>query len=168
MLAFDLPTINLGSLPDWFAAAGTVGAFWVTYLLLRKEQKARRELEEDRRQAQARLVSAWATTPEERRDPTTGDLRWVTSVVSRNGSDEPVYDVNVAMADPNGPHAADPLGGGPEMLFIWTHVLPPQYTTTEALWAYKGPSGPIGIEFRDASGRHWKRYPNGRLNKLET
>lgn len=55
--------------------------------LLAKELAARREQEEDRRQAQAHLVSVW---PEYKghEDPY---LPWY--VVVKNGSEEPVYPV---------------------------------------------------------------------------
>jgi hypothetical protein len=73
--------------PDWVTAFGTLAAFAVALRLLAKELAARREQEEDRRRAQAHLVSVW---PEYKghEDPC---LPWY--VVVKNGNEEPVYEV---------------------------------------------------------------------------
>ncbi|MCM4080064.1 hypothetical protein, partial [Paractinoplanes hotanensis] len=47
---------------DWlsaFAAVGTVGAFLVGFLLLRREQRREADRAEDERRAQAERISAW-------------------------------------------------------------------------------------------------------------
>ena len=70
--------------------------------LLAKELAARREQEEDRRRAQAHLVSVW---PEYKghEDPC---LPWY--VVVKNGSEEPVYDVHATVVSADSRAASDP------------------------------------------------------------
>jgi hypothetical protein len=106
--------VNLGTLPDWLAAAGTVGAFWVTYLLLRKEQKARREFEAEQREAQARLVSAWTTFPQQALPYS--DIQ-VADLVVKNMSTEPVYDLRATLIPYSKLPEDDPEGAiGPGVL----------------------------------------------------
>jgi hypothetical protein len=74
MLAFEL-TDFYGTLPDWLAALGTIGAFFAGLRLLRKELEARRDDVEDRRSAQARLVAAWVSPTPPGMDPDTSKPR---------------------------------------------------------------------------------------------
>jgi hypothetical protein len=85
--------LKLGTLADWVTALGTVGAFWATYGLLRKEL-------EDRRRAQARLVNAWHEYKAYSKRPG--------RVVVKNGSEEPVYDVIASTITAGTPWASDP------------------------------------------------------------
>jgi hypothetical protein len=109
MLAFEL-TPFWGTLPDWLAAAGTIGAFFAGLRLLRKELDTRREALEDRRRAQARLVAAWTDI-----QPVPGLLGPPITIPPyehvffvRNGSEEPVYDVSIIMVAEDSPYADDP------------------------------------------------------------
>ncbi len=71
MTAFlPLAQAEWGTVPDWVTAFGTLAAFAVALRLLAKELAARREVEEDRRRQQARLVVAWKTIePPSESDP---------------------------------------------------------------------------------------------------
>ena len=90
----------MGTVPDWLEAFGTLAAFAVALQLLAKEL-ARREQEEDRRSEQARLMSAWTTSPV--RD-IHDDFEFWFSVVVKNASEAPVYNVSVLMERPGSPH----------------------------------------------------------------
>jgi hypothetical protein len=146
-LAADL---KLGMLAEWVAALGTVGAFWATYGLLRKELAARREQEEDRRREQARRAAAW-TLPVPRRPD-----RHV--LVMHNGSEEPVYAITLVMEHPDQP-------GTVTREESWDY-LPPEERSKEP-YDHAGPPGPITLTFTDAAGRRWTRHPDGRLVEPE-
>ena len=49
----------LSAFADVFAAVGTVGAFLVGFLLLRREHRREANRAEDERRAQAERISAW-------------------------------------------------------------------------------------------------------------
>jgi hypothetical protein len=120
-----LAQADWGTVPDWLEAFGTLAAFAVALRLLAKELAARREVEEDRRRAQARLMSAWITTwlpagadmkshairVAPGRPPRSPEEQPKAFVIVRNGSDEPVSDVRATMttiAVHLLPQAADP------------------------------------------------------------
>jgi hypothetical protein len=105
-----LATVELGTVPDWVAAGGTVFAFFVALRLLDKELEVRREQQEDRRSEQARLVSQWIPEPE--REGHTPNF--VFAVIVRNGGEEPIYNVTITMAPPDSAYAADPEAGPTE------------------------------------------------------
>jgi hypothetical protein len=153
--------VNLGTLPDWLAAAGTVGAFWVTYLLLRKEQKARREFEDENRQAQARLVSAWITFP---RQAGPHSAVHVADLVVKNMSEEPVYDLRATLIPHSKLPEDDPEGAmGPDVIRFHFGIMPPEERGTTRIKDV--PSEPLAVilAFTDAHGREWRRFHNGDL-----
>jgi hypothetical protein len=160
-----------GTWPDWLAAVGTLGAFFVTYLLLRKEQHARREYEKERREAQARLISAWLDLP---LVPTelVGSGRIVelprVEMVFKNASDEAVYHVRVTVVPRDGLFASDPDAAP------WPsagtargtmQLLPPGETIRRPApeISHQFDSLALGLSFNDARGHRWKRLPNGSL-----
>jgi hypothetical protein len=91
-------TIDFGSLPDWLSGVGTVGALLLTYALLRRELDARRDEVNDRRRAQARLVTVWWTRVQKdsNKDMTNLMGEWPEEIGFRvwaaNSSQEAVYD----------------------------------------------------------------------------
>jgi hypothetical protein len=91
-------TIDFGSLPDWLSGVGTVGALLLTYALLRRELDARRDEVNDRRRAQARLVTVWWTRVQKdsNKDMTDFTGEWPEEIGFRvwaaNSSQEAVYD----------------------------------------------------------------------------
>jgi hypothetical protein len=155
-----------GSVPDWLAAIGTLAAFAVALRLLAKELAARRDQEEDRRRAQARLVNAWPT------------MRWRESdgeaegwSVVRNDSDEPIYQVKLTVVPRDSRFASDPEAARGQAQTIeddWMGVLPRQ--TREgwlpAEWKLSTWYVAMGLSFTDSQGRRWKRLPNGTLTEV--
>lgn len=150
-----LASVDWGSVPEWFAAIGTVGALFVALILLRNELADRRRAAEvaDRRPADG--IFAWA-------EPRTDAGGWQTFV--HNRSDEPIYDAVVyftpltdpplpteesvwGTVPPGGPKAGDRYGDRPGDLF----GIPP-----------------VEIEFTDGRGRHWRRDDTGQLQRLDT
>ena len=165
MLAFKVTTFY-GIVPDWLAALGTVGAFIAGLLLLRKELDARREAQDDRRRAQARLVATWASNS---RRPENESSVPEFVVVTSNGSDEPVYDVLVELfsrlLNLQPPGMSQPQQ---PVLRLGFDVLPPQYREAQRVAKnQEGIPGWLTISFRDSQGYRWKRHGNGWLQLLE-
>jgi hypothetical protein len=146
-----VPTLSSARWPDWIAALGTVGAFWATFALLRKEQKARREAEEERRREQASRVAIWTQSV-----PAPGPSTTY-FIVMRNNSEEPVSAITFVMEHPDQP-------GRVIREDSWDLLPPGRHpgpaTTEEYL------PGPITLSFTDAAGRRWTRYPDGLLVEL--
>lgn len=134
-----------------FSSVGTVGAFGIGFVLLRREQRREAERTEDDRRAQATKVSAWVEL--HRADDGTRQL----SFHVHNASDMPIYEVELPLPAP--------AGSEPETEFIG--MVPPGQTIRrpaprEWLVSYVGPE-PIEIEFLDSAGSQWRRDEQGAL-----
>lgn len=79
-------SLKFGELPAWFAAVGTVGTLAVSLSLLIRQAN-------ERRSAQARLVSAWTEELLLDRQPFP-----VLIVLVRNGSEQVIYNVHISVA----------------------------------------------------------------------
>lgn len=158
MIALKL-TSWYGTLPDWLAAAGTIGAFVAGLRLLGKELETRREALEDRRLAQARMVAAWATEPY--LEGESGEKKF--ALKAYNGSDEPIYEVAVVLK----PHPRvlenDPDPGWRMTACLSVGVLGPRHDEVRYLSTKRVSPGPVEISFTDAAGRRWTRFPDGSL-----
>jgi hypothetical protein len=167
--------VEYGTLPDWLAGAGTVGALAVALVLLSQDLRARREVEEDRRRAQASRVVCWLEsadsvetwTPSGGGTSTTRVVGTHLEVVLHNGSDEPVFDCRVHVdLDPTVAASSAPDGS-------WRHtvterMLPPGQTRLP-LWEQPGEDLPYAsawMVFTDASNRRWQRGHSGRLSQM--
>jgi hypothetical protein len=147
-----------GSVPDWLAALGTVAAFGVALRLLAKELAARREAEEDRRREQARSIGAWPTAPVPEHPRAANQ---VFTVILRNGSQEPVYNVQAVMKHPD--LSSDEVRrAGWSTWQLTLGILPPGENFTKLRLVPYQP-GPIELSFTDAQGRRWTRHTDGRL-----
>lgn len=129
-----------------------------------EEMERRREQEDmDRRRTHAEQLSAWV---ENFRGPTQGALHGV--LVMYNGGDQPAYDVRVTLRLENW---TDEISG--------KRVLPPRTRHEKTDWVMRqqvaltpGQTINVGdvtveLEFRDVTGRRWKRENDGRLAELE-
>jgi hypothetical protein len=146
----------LGS--DWlntaanvFQSVGTVGAFVVGFILLRREHRREAERAEDERRSQAARVSAWVEM--HRRPDGARELAFHV----HNASDMPIYEVELPL-----PARADEEPGTE---FIG--LVPPGQTIRrpaprEWVSSYGEPE-PVEIEFLDSSGWQWQRDEQGRL-----
>nr|BFE65910.1 hypothetical protein GCM10020063_104360 [Dactylosporangium thailandense] len=130
-----------------FSALGTVGAFIVGFVLLRREQNREADRAEDERRGQAASISAWVEM--HRKPDGTRELAFHI----HNASQMPIYEVELPM----------PEGGDAEFVGL----VPPGQTVRRlapASWlrSYVDPE-PVEIEFLDSAGRRWVRNEQGRL-----
>jgi hypothetical protein len=146
----------VGTGAEIFSAVGTVGAFLVGFLLLRREHRREADRAEDERRAQAARISAWIEAG--RKPDGTRELAFHI----HNASDMPIYDVELPLPTP--------VEDEPDAEFIG--LVPPGQTvrrTAPAHWlrSYVEPE-PVQIEFLDSAGRRWTRDEQGALTERET
>jgi hypothetical protein len=138
-----------------FAAVGTVGAFLLGFLLLRREHKREAERAEDERRAQASRISAWVEAY--RRTDGTREI----ALHIHNASDMPIYEVELPQPTPSPDEPAEEFIG----------LVPPGQTirrraSAEWLRSYIEPE-PVPIEFLDSAGRRWSRDEQGTLTRVD-
>lgn len=174
--------INWGSVPEWAAALGTLGALTVALWLLGGQLRTYRASEEDRVQRDASRISAWWSLPESieiglrkriatRRAP---ERRHEVTIHVRISSDNPVYDCIVYLGPTRQPTPGGredawdfhfPIVPGGHTLTRSTPseylVLEPQDHLPDESGFYRGPW--VEIVFTDSTGRHWRRSRRGQL-----
>ena len=143
----------LGTAANIFSAVGTVGAFVLGFLLLRREQLREAERAEDGRRSQAARISAWIEMY--RRTDGTNELAFHI----HNASDMPIYEVELPLSGPDTDDGAAEFVG----------LVPPGQTIRRAApteWrrTYVEPE-PVQIEFLDSAGRRWTRDEQGALTR---
>jgi hypothetical protein len=137
-----------------FSAVGTVGAFVVGFVLLRKEQRREADRSEDERRAQEARISAWVEMY--RRPDGTREL----ALHVHNASDMPIYEVELPLPAPPGEEREPEFVG----------LVPPGQTVrrpapAEWMRSHTNPE-PVQIEFLDSAGRRWIRDEQGSLARL--
>jgi hypothetical protein len=145
----------LSAFADTFAAFGTVGAFLVGFLLLRREHHREADRAEDQRRAQAERISAWielALKPEGGRE---------LAFHIHNASGMPIYEVELPL----------PARGDEVPATEFVGLVPPGQTVrrpapVQWLRSYVEPE-PIQIEFLDSAGRRWSRDEQGTLSRTD-
>jgi hypothetical protein len=145
----------LGAAADAFSAVGTVGAFVVGFVLLRREHRREADRADDERRAQAARVSAWVEII--RNVDGTRELAFHI----HNASGMPIYEVELPLPAPRGEEQATEFVG----------LVPPGQTVkrpapAEWLRSYVEPE-PIQIEFLDSAGRRWSRDEQGALSRTD-
>jgi hypothetical protein len=134
-----------GTLPDWLAGVGIVGALFVSLRLSSKELDARRAAAEDREKDQAHLIAAWPRFTEQ----------GLGTVLLRNGSDEPIYSVEIYGT--SGAYDEPPV-------VYQSPVLEPQQTIDTGAYPpgpYMGEFPPMELAFTDSRGVRWRRISAG-------
>jgi hypothetical protein len=144
----------VGAGADAFAAVGTVGAFVVGFVLLRKEQRREAERSEDERRAQAARISAWVEVY--RKSDGTREIAFHV----HNASDMPIYEVELPLPNPGNEESTEFVGLVPPGQTI-RRPAPPEW-----IRSYVEPE-PIQIEFLDSSGRRWTRDEQGTLAEAD-
>lgn len=139
---------------DAFSAVGTVGAFVVGFVLLRKEQRREADRSEDQLKSQAARISAWV---EAYRNAAGG--REVAFHI-HNASDMPIYEVELPLPGQNDGQDAEFIG-----------LVPPGQTIrrpapADWLRSFAEPE-PVQIEFLDSAGRRWTRDEQGTLTRAD-
>jgi hypothetical protein len=141
----------IGTSANIFSAVGTVGAFLVGFLLLRRELRREAERSEDERRAQAARISAWV----EMHRKSDGGRELAFHI--HNASDMPIYEVELPLPGPADEDGAAEFVG----------LVPPGQTVlrrapVEWLRTYVEPE-PVQIVFLDSAGRRWTRDEQGAL-----
>lgn len=162
--------IAWGTVPDWFAAVGTVGAFAIGLWLLRGEisagEQRDREVEaraEDRRREQASLVALWASGDlvlEPQRAP---NNRTYTSMTVHNASSLPITDVFAVVNRPG--IQTSPQDGHRSVLGPGEIIV--SSLASDCQPPYAVPMEALEVRFVDAAGRRWVRDGRGRLRAWE-
>lgn len=140
----------VGDAANTFSAVGTVGAFVVGFVLLRKEQRREAERSDDERRAQAAKISAWVEIYRK------ADGSRELAFHIHNASEMPIYEVELPLPSPDGQEVTEFVG-----------LVPPGQTIrrpapSDWLRSYVDPE-PIQIEFQDSAGRRWARDEQGTL-----
>ena len=142
--------MNWGSVPDWGAAVGTVGALWVSYRLLRRESV-------ERLQGDARRVAAWLGVKH------VGASQRVVEIRVLNSGETPVYDCYVTVgriANTPEESARISVGTVPPNVSISKQRTEDQFVGLPETWW-------VNVDFKDSSGRTWLRDHNGNLTRLD-
>lgn len=145
----------LSAFSDVFSAVGTVGAFLVGFLLLRREHHREADRAEDERRAQAERISAWVELIRKL------DGGRELALHIHNASDMPIYEVELPL----------PAREGEEARSEFVGLVPPGQTIqrqapADWLRTYVEPE-PVQIEFLDSAGRRWNRDEQGALSRSE-
>lgn len=146
-------SIAWGTVPDWFAAIGTVGALGLTWRLLRKELHELRADQRERQERQARAVVVWWEDDAEER----------LVVHALNAADTPIYELQVSLT--MRPDEMD----DPGRIVLSKAVLPPRADISSSGIRLRDQPFvmPVEARFRDASGRYWRSRPDdGLLEQL--
>jgi hypothetical protein len=135
---------------ETLSAVGTVGAFAIGFVLLRKEHRREEARAQGERRLQAIKVSAWV----EAHATAYGSRELLFHV--HNASEMPIYEVSLPMPDDGDAHEAEFIG-----------LVPPGQTVQRPaprkwLKTYYSPE-PVEIEFLDSSGCQWTRDEQGFL-----
>ena len=137
-----------------FSAVGTVGAFVLGFVLLRKEQRREAGRSEDERRSQAARISAWVEVYRK------SDGGREIAFHIHNASDMPIYEVELPLPNPEGDEVTEFVGLVPPGQTI-RRSAPPEW-----LRSYVEPE-PVQIEFQDSAGRRWTRDEQGALAQTD-
>jgi hypothetical protein len=156
--------IQWGDVATWVGGIATAAALFLTYRLLRITRREQRTLQVEKRQAQARLVSAWTSQVQ----PTSGSSVSSITVTLQNSSHEPVYGLRVAV----GSRWAERQITYDELDLLY--IMPPksQQEIETVLQLADARNGevestlPVELLFSDAAGRYWHRNQQGGLTEI--
>jgi hypothetical protein len=154
-------TVQWGDVATWVGGIATSAALYLTYGLLRITRREQRTAQAEKREAQARLVSAWMSQIHQE----TSSSKYSVTVILQNSSDEPVYGLRAAVG-------AEWSGADIEYVeFDLDYIVPPksrqqkeivlQFTRAGAHAARS--SLPIELLFSDSAGKRWHRDRYGSL-----
>jgi hypothetical protein len=150
--------VEVGTLAEWFAAVGTIGAFVVALILLGRQMRAYRAAEDDRTRGQARGVAVWTRIAGQHNS---NEVR--REIIVRNSSDTPIYNC-VAFAsqywEPPEFNFSVQIGTLPPDEDCVTEIPEGELSDPEVV---RGPR--VEVAFTDARGRHWRRLSSGELEE---
>jgi hypothetical protein len=154
-----------GDIGTWFGGVATAGAFVLTWGLLLITRREQRETRAEKRQSQARLVSAWSDQVK----PAAANGLHAVTVKLQNSSDEPIYGVRAAA----GVHWSVDEVPYEELDIIY--IVPPKTAPEQEVSVLLSHSAdgsyelspPVEIIFYDATRKGlWLRDRFGRLTEL--
>ena len=156
--------IRWGDVATWVAGIGTLATFFVAFLQIRTERKARNRREEEthtrKMRDQAEHVASWIV-----KESSDHSTLWI--AVS-NQSTRPVYQVIVflVMIQGSGPREGKDT---PSTERVCLSVAPPGVIYVSMPANYHGMHRHPGIElaFKDALGKCWVRKGSGDLGEIE-
>jgi hypothetical protein len=147
-------TVDMGSLPDWVSAVGTLGAFAVALYLLYRELINRQIEREERLKDQASLVSGWGII-------SSVDSGTICTAVVRNSSNQLIYKCRIEARI-----EATSRKRPPRLAYAMWYVVPPggEEQSSWKLDRYHPSQWPaIELTFIDARGNTWRRKSTGEL-----
>jgi hypothetical protein len=157
---------NLGDVPTWAIAVGTVGTLAAALWQIGRERAARRHDEEQAvaaaRRDQAQRISAWFA----------GDDANGSKLSILNASYEPVYQavVTLVFIQGAGPQRGEDYSarGMSDHRRAMLSVIPPGRWTASVEGGWHGMFARPGAEiaFTDRAGIHWVRRGNGNVEEL--
>jgi len=158
--------IQYGDLATWFAAVGTVAAFFLAFWQLGTDRRRRRK---ERVEEQARKVSAWVAKEAPSKVKGQPPRAWI---AVQNNSSEPIYEVIATIV--RFPHmpakdGVDDGKGVPLDFRTFLSVVPPGKYYSSVNGGYRGMSFQPAVEiaFKDKNGRSWLRTRNGGCFELK-
>jgi hypothetical protein len=145
--------LQLGTFPDWFAAVGTVGALFVSLLLLKQQRDDRQQERIEARSGQARQVSIWADGVDD------NGSNFIVAYIAQNASGDPIYQVTAR------------LPTGTQGTFVrYLGMMGPGERRRVRIMV--GRAQPVGdkspeIIFADSNDRTWYRGRRGILTEMD-
>jgi hypothetical protein len=172
----DPTAIIWGDVATWVQGIATVLLFVVGFLQINNERNQRikrdKDVELQKRRAQAELISAWIVKEDQEvvhdESVNAGEPRPRQWVAVLNQSSQPVYQVVVSLVAlaPSGQTRGGPASQDDQSLIA---LAPPGigYTAVHALYGGMHRRPGIVIAFRDAAGNNWIRTALGELSELD-
>jgi hypothetical protein len=155
--------VQWGDVATWVGGIGTAVTLFLTFGLLLITRREQRTLQSEKRQAQARLVSAWSSDVAKISDGPTHSV----TVMLQNSSDEPVYGVRAAVGD---------RWQGENIKYSeveLAYIIAPKSCREKAtslelppITDTAGSSLPVELLFSDAAARYWHRDRHGELTQI--
>jgi hypothetical protein len=153
-------TLDWGSVPDWFAAVGTVGALGASAVAISRSTSVQREQQNEAQWDEAFKVTVDAREDQEDRSGFTADR--TTTVIITNGGRRAIYDVTLhafnADADlvDHRTYALIPPGRNVDVQVRWD----------EEAFYRTGADGTVEVLFMDVAGGTWTLDNKQMLTRL--
>jgi hypothetical protein len=156
--------LQLGDIGTWVGGVATAAALFLTYGLLRLTRREQKTLQAEKRQAQARLVSAWTSRIQQASDPSAYSV----TVTVKNSGSEPIYGLRIAVGSgwTGNRSEYDEL----ELVYILPPKSQQDMTTVMQLGSHRNGDTqstlPVELLFSDGAGRYWHRDRQGGLTEI--
>lgn len=157
-------SVQWGDVATWVGGIATSAALYLTYGLLRITRREQRAAQAEKREAQARLVSAWTNQIQQ----DSSSSKYSVNFTLQNFSDEPVYGLRVAVGSE---------WSGTDIAYVeldLDYIVPPKYQQQKEIVLQfsrtsagtAGSSLPVELLFSDSGGKRWHRDRYGSLIQI--